>query len=472
MGILEAQLVAPDFMAVLRDPHSRPSDTFPRLDMCFLFALMWSVGAVTDEPGRRAFSEHLRKSSQTVHQLGPERLFKLERSAHLPDGGHGVHEYFVDGPRWAAWKDRLRSAAAAPDRQQGADGCAQHTFVATTESLKVTRILELCLAHKLPVLLVGPTGTGKSLSVQQLLRGAPRERRTSVSLTFSAKTTTRQIGEILLAQLEKRGRRVVGPAPGKRCAVFVDDLSMPAPEAYGAQPPIELLRQLVDHRAWFDQSEKGRPLREVVDLDFIAAMGPAGGGRNQVTPRLLRHFNMIAINHFSEAVLVRIFGSQIDAHIRASGLLGHPAGKALRGATEAAVEVLLFAQRELRPTPTKSHYLFNLRDVARVVQGLQRLGRGELGAGAKKAVRLWVHEVARVFSDRLSSEDDQRALYDFLVLAARDKIREDLAAALSPDFSQAEEGWSVMARQIVFTELRPGPAALDEVLPAAREAQH
>jgi len=244
------------------------------------------------------------------------------------------------------------------------------------------------------------------VSVQQFLKAAPRERRSSISLTFSAKTTTRQTGEILLAQLEKRGRRVMGPAPGKRCAVFVDDLSMPSLEQYGAQPPIELLRQLIDHRAWYDQAEQGKPLKEVVDLDFIAAMGPAGGARNPVTPRLLRHFNIISINHFSEAVLVRIFGTLVDDHLRVSGLLGSPAAKTLRSAAEASVGVLRFAQLELRPTPTKSHYLFNLRDLARVVQGLRMLGRDELGADPKKAVRLWVHEVARVFSDRLTSEDD------------------------------------------------------------------
>jgi dynein heavy chain len=123
----------------------------------------------------------------------------------------------------------------------------------------------------------------------------------------------------------------------------------------------------VDHRAWYDQSAKAKCLKEIVDIDYVAAMGPPGGGRNPVTPRLLRHFNIVGVSSFARHVLLRIFGTIMDGHLTKQGLAGTLPATALKSAVAASVEVLMYAQQSLRPTPTKSHYLFNLRDLGRVV---------------------------------------------------------------------------------------------------------
>ena len=68
---------------------------------------------------------------------------------------------------------------------------------------------------------------------------------------------------------EEKG--VYGPSAGKQYIIFVDDFNMPQ-EEYGAQPPVELLRQAVGQGGWYDTVTLD--FKKIIDCTYIMAWDP------------------------------------------------------------------------------------------------------------------------------------------------------------------------------------------------------
>ena len=116
-------------------------------------------------------------------------------------------------------------------------------------------------------------------------------------------------------KFEKRRKGVYGPPTGKRFVIFVDDLNMPKKEEYGAQPPIELLRQWTDHNGWYDRISKEKTFMKIEDIILVCAMGPPGGGRSPITKRLERHFNIITYTNLGPESIKMIFSQIVNAFL-------------------------------------------------------------------------------------------------------------------------------------------------------------
>src|SRR5207253_2235322 len=77
------------------------------------------------------------------------------------------------------------------------------------------------------------------------------------------------------------------------------------------------------------------------------------------------------------------------------------------GIVRASVELYLKITCDLLPTPAKSHYTFNLRDLSKVVQGVLQVRHDNL-PNEKVLFQLWIHEMLRVFQDRLINSADRQ----------------------------------------------------------------
>lgn len=93
----------------------------------------------------------------------------------------------------------------------------------------------------------------------------------------------------------------------------------------------------------------------------------------------------------------------------------------------ATLEVYQQATLNLLPTPEKSHYLFNLRDFSRVIYGVM-LSRPESIAAPTALKRLWLHEVHRVYYDRLIDDSDRSWFFETAKNILKDKLDVDLNA--------------------------------------------
>lgn len=185
--------------------------------------------------------------------------------------------------------------------------------IPTIDTIRVQKISKTLLENGKHVLLVGFTGTGKSISINQLLRrDFDNDDWNYYPIGFSAQTSANETERIIDGKMDKKRKGVYGPALGKEGVIFVDDLNMPQKQRYGAQPPIELLRQWMDYQGWYDIDDPERNFRKLTNVRFAGAMGPPGNGRNSISSRYIRHFNVIYIEPYSGDSLRYIFSTVMD----------------------------------------------------------------------------------------------------------------------------------------------------------------
>jgi dynein heavy chain len=169
-------------------------------------------------------------------------------------------------------------------------------MVPTIDTMRYTDLMYTLSQNKKPIYFTGGTGTGKSMIVQQYVQSRRDECHLNpIMLNFSAQTSAQETQKMIEEKLEKKRAKLYGASGKATCFIFIDDINMPRKEEYGAQPPIELLRHLVDRGGFYARPEDGFFWKRIEKFTVVAAAAPPGGGRTTLTPRFMRHFHIFNI---------------------------------------------------------------------------------------------------------------------------------------------------------------------------------
>ncbi|KAL6467190.1 hypothetical protein MHYP_G00249940 [Metynnis hypsauchen] len=351
----------------------------------FIFCYLWAVGGNLTDSCWDAFDTFLRQQ------------FEDNNDAKLPSGGDLWSVYMdFESKRLEPWEKII------PFFKYNRETPFFEMLVPTTDTVRYGYLMDKLLSVRHSVLFTGITGVGKSVVARGLLNSVQEQAGyIPVYINFSAQTSSARTQEIIESKLEKKRKNILGAPANKKVVVFVDDLNMPKLDSYGSQPPIELLRQFQDFQGFYDREKFF--WKEIQDMTIAAACAPPGGGRNPVTPRFIRHFSMLCLPTPSEHSLKQIFKAIL------SGFLSDfPAAvkQAAGSIVDAAVEIYHRMSVDLLPTPAKSHYVFNLRDLSKCVQGMLQCEPGTV-QDQNQIFRLFCHECQRVFHDRLINNEDK-----------------------------------------------------------------
>ena len=154
--------------------------------------------------------------------------------------------------------------------------------------------------------------------------------------------------------------------------------------------------------------ERGGSLekREYKDCQYVAALLPPGGGYNSVDPRFLSLFNCITIQFPKEDNIKTIYNSILMEHLKP---FPKEFEEICRDLTSMTYKLYQRVSEALPRSPVKFHYVFNLRDLSKLYQGLMRSKKEQFGT-KEKFIRLWKNESMRVFVDKLISEEDKKTV--------------------------------------------------------------
>ena len=377
---------------------------------------MWSLGALLELNDREKLESFWREHD------GMKPLLPV------CEGSQTIFEFVVNATgQWENWSKRVDLYDYPKDSVPDFNSI----LVPNVDNVRTDFLMHLIMKQSKAVLLIGEQGTAKTVMIQGYCKRYDIERHVTKSLNFSSTTTPQMYQRTIESYVDKRVGTTFGPPAGKKMTVFIDDINMPIINEWKDQVTNEIVRQLCENGGFYNLDKPGDFIN-IVDVQFVAAMIHPGGGRNDIPQRLKRQFNIFNCTLPSNTSIDQIFTTIGNGYFVPER--GFDASVTSMVDKIVPITRLLWQKTKVKmlPTPDKFHYIFNLRDLSRIWQGILTV-KSEECQSAIEIINLWRHECTRTIADRFVSQKDRDWFQETLKELVGEHLGEGIQSQMNPE---------------------------------------
>lgn len=352
-----------------------------------LLAIVWAFTGDCPLTERKTFGQYLCGLTAIDAPLLSDTVSIIDYDVSLPNA------------EWNPWQSQV------PHVDVNTHSIIQtDVVIPTVDTVRHEDILYSWLAEHKPLILCGPPGSGKTMTLFAALRKLPDME--VVGLNFSSATTPELLIKTFDQYCEYRKTLngvVMSPSQiGRWLVLFCDEINLPAPDKYGSQRVVSFLRQLVEQNGFWRSADRTWVTLE--RIQFVGACNPpTDAGRHAMGPRFLRHSPIVMVDYPGEQSLQQIYGTFNSAILKIL--------PSLRGYSDALTKAMVQLYNESQSrftTDIQPHYVYSPRELTRWARGVYEAIKPLETLQLEGLVRIWAHEALRLFQDRLVSEDERQ----------------------------------------------------------------